>query len=263
VSEQRIAVVGTGANGAAIGADFVRAGLDVTFIEQWPAHVEAMRANGLRVESPDGTEVKRVRALHLCEVATLQDDFDVVFLGVKAYDTRWATELIRPVLAADGFVVGLQNGMTHDDIAGIVGPERTIGAVIEIASNMWEPGITNRQNDHDESWFALGAVDPGQREAATSLGFGRIRAFTTVVFPQAIRVAVPSLVNQFVDIVKDSSIVAIIGTTDLMGVTNQAVSFYRAPFELYTLVAGFYLALVLSISAAAAALERRLQRHVR
>jgi His/Glu/Gln/Arg/opine family amino acid ABC transporter permease subunit len=109
---------------------------------------------------------------------------------------------------------------------------------------------------------ALGAVDPGQREAATSLGFGRVRGFTTVILPQAIRIGVPPLVNQFVDIVKDSSIVAIIGTTDLMGVTNQMVSYYRAPFELYTLLAGFYLTIVLSISALAAILERRLMRHV-
>lgn len=110
---------------------------------------------------------------------------------------------------------------------------------------------------------ALGAVDPGQHEAAASLGFGRVRAFTTVILPQAIRTAVPSLVNQFVDIVKDSSIIAIIGTTDLFGVTNRMVSYYRAPFELYTLVAAFYLTIVLAISALAAMLERRLQRHVR
>jgi len=110
---------------------------------------------------------------------------------------------------------------------------------------------------------ALGAVDRGQHEAAASLGFGRISSFSTIILPQAIRIAVPSLVNQFVDIVKDSSIVAIIGTMDLMGVTNQLVGLYRAPFELYTLVASFYLTLVLLISALAAVLERRLQRHLR
>jgi His/Glu/Gln/Arg/opine family amino acid ABC transporter permease subunit len=109
---------------------------------------------------------------------------------------------------------------------------------------------------------ALGGVDIGQREAATSLGFGRIRAFTTVILPQAMRIAIPSLVNQFVDIIKDSSIIAIIGTADLMGVTNQMVSFYRAPFELYTLVAAFYLAIILIVTAAAAMLERRLRSHV-
>ena len=73
----------------------------------------------------------------------------------------------------------------------------------------------------------------------------RRQTFVTVILPQAMRVALPSLVNQFVDIVKDSSIIAIIGTTDLMGVTNRLVSYYRAPFELYTLVAFFYLAIVL------------------
>jgi His/Glu/Gln/Arg/opine family amino acid ABC transporter permease subunit len=110
---------------------------------------------------------------------------------------------------------------------------------------------------------ALGAVDRGQHEAATSLGFGRVAGFSTVIFPQAIRIAVPALVNQFVDIVKDSSIVAIIGTMDLMGVTTQLVGFYRAPFELYSLVALFYLTIILMISAVAAGLERRLQRHLR
>jgi His/Glu/Gln/Arg/opine family amino acid ABC transporter permease subunit len=110
---------------------------------------------------------------------------------------------------------------------------------------------------------AIGAVEVGQREAAASLGFSRTQAFLTVVLPQATRIAAPSLVNQFVDIVKDSSIVAIIGTSDLFGVTNRLVSYYRAPFELYTLVAFFYLTIVLAISALAAILERRLRRHLR
>jgi 2-dehydropantoate 2-reductase len=159
----RIAFLGTGAQGASIAADFVVAGLDVTFIDQWPAHVEAMRANGLTVNLPERVIHTPVNAIHLCEIAEVKQPFDIIFMVVKAYDTRWATEMIKPVLAKDGFVVGLQNGMTHEDIAEIVGPERTIGAVIEIASNMWEPGITNRQNDIDTSGFAMGAVDPAQQ----------------------------------------------------------------------------------------------------
>lgn len=156
----RIAFIGTGAQGASIAADFAIAGLDVTFIDQWPAHVDAMRANGLTVNLPTRTIHTPVKALHLCEIAEIKEPFDVVFMVVKAYDSRWAAEMIKPVLAEDGFVVGLQNGLTHEDIAEIVGPDRTIGAVIEIASNMWVPGITNRQNDTDESWFALGALSP-------------------------------------------------------------------------------------------------------
>lgn len=160
----KIAVVGTGAQGAGIGADLIRAGLDVTFIEQWPAHVEAMRARGIEVRMPTETLVTPVpRVLHLCEVATLRERFDLVFVLVKAYDTRWAVELIRPVLADDGLVIGLQNGMSIDDVASIVGPARTIGAVIELASNMFEPGIVTRQNAPADSWFAVGAFDDAAR----------------------------------------------------------------------------------------------------
>ena len=160
----RIAFVGTGAQGASIGADFALAGHDVTFIEQWPAHVEAIRAerhHGQPADAHDQREARRrctsVR-WRKCASRSIS-----IFLVVKAYDTKWVTQMIAPVLADDGFVVGLQNGMTHLDIASVVGPERTIGAVIEIASNMFTPGVTNRQNDHDESWFALGAVDPEQQ----------------------------------------------------------------------------------------------------
>jgi 2-dehydropantoate 2-reductase len=159
-SQPRIAVVGTGANGAAIGADLVRAGLDVTFIEQWPAHVEAMRADGIHVRMPDADETTRVKAIHLCEVATLREPFDVVLLLVKAYDTRWACELIKPLIKPRGLVVGLQNGMTLNDMADVVGAERTLGAVIEVASTMFRPGEVQRDTTRSKSWFAVGASGP-------------------------------------------------------------------------------------------------------
>ena len=163
----KIAFLGTGAQGAGIGADLVNAGLDVTFIEQWPAHVDAMRAHGIEVRMPEQTVVTPLAAvLNLCDVATLREKFDVVFLLVKAYDTRWACELIKPVLAHDGLVVGLQNGMSIDDIAAVVGPERTIGAVIEMASNMWEPGVVNRQNSPATAWFAVGGIVPSAHARA-------------------------------------------------------------------------------------------------
>lgn len=162
----RIAVLGSGAQGAGIGADLTRAGLDVTFIEQWPSHVEAMRANGVRVNFPDETVVTPVNVMHLCEVATLRQKFDMVFTLVKAYDTRWSVELIKPHLADDGVVIGLQNGMTIDAVADVVGRHRTIGSVIEMASNMYEPGIVNRQTSVEGSWFALGGLDAASQARA-------------------------------------------------------------------------------------------------
>ena len=163
VTDKRIAIVGTGANGAAFGADMVNAGLDVSFVEQWPAHVEAMRADGLRVEMPDETVTTPVNAYHLCDVATMREPFDIVFLGVKAYDTRWACELIKPLVAADGLVVGLQNGMTMDDVASVMGAACTMGAVIEVAAGMYEAGVVTRQTGPDGTWFGIGAYDDATR----------------------------------------------------------------------------------------------------
>ncbi len=155
---QKIAVLGTGANGASIAADLTNAGLDVSLIEQWPAHVEAMRANGVRIEMPEETVTTQVNVYHLCEVATFDDKFDAVLLVMKAYDTPWACQLIKPYLKDDGLLAGVQNGMTGDAIADVVGPERAIGCVIEISSQMFEPGIIQRQSPHDRSWFAVGSI---------------------------------------------------------------------------------------------------------
>ena len=154
-----IAVVGTGAVGASVSADLVRAGLTVTLIDQWPAHVEAMRTNGLTVRLPDETQVTPVRAHHVCEVAELREPFDLVFTAVKSYDTAWVAELMSPLLRADGAFVGLQNGMTIDVCEKIVGPERTIGCVLGIAANMREPGIITRQFSPADTWFSVGTLD--------------------------------------------------------------------------------------------------------
>ena len=77
---KRIAVLGTGANGAAIGADLALAGLDVFLIDQWPENVTAMRERGVRVEMPEQTLTVSVRAFNLCDVCTFREPFDVVLI---------------------------------------------------------------------------------------------------------------------------------------------------------------------------------------
>lgn len=157
----RIAVLGAGANGASVGADLLTAGHDVTLIEQWPAHVEAMRADGLHVLSPDGDLHVRPHVIHLCEVAELTGPFDVVLVLMKAYDTAWAARMLAPYLAADGLMAGVQNGMTTRTVQDSVGPRRTMGAVIECSATMDEPGIVHRHTPVSRSWFAVGALPGG------------------------------------------------------------------------------------------------------
>ena len=160
MNPKKIAVLGAGANGASIGADLTRAGLDVVLIDQWPEHVQAMRTGGVRIEMPDETLQVPVRAYNLCDVCTFTDKIDIVLLVTKAYDTRWSCQLIEPYLKPDGLVAGVQNGMTVDTIADVVGPARTMGCVIEISSMMFEPGIVQRHSPPPRSWFAVGGIDP-------------------------------------------------------------------------------------------------------
>jgi len=161
MSEPRIAVLGAGANGASIGADLTIAGVDVTLVEQWPSHVEKMRSDGLTIETPDEVIRVRPRVIHLCEVAELKHDFDIVLMLMKAYDARWAAQLIEPYLAADGLMAGVQNGMTTRVVESVVGTGRTVGTVIECSATMDEPALVHRHTPVSRSWFATGTLAGG------------------------------------------------------------------------------------------------------
>ena len=87
--------------------------------------------------------------------------FDIVLMLMKAYDATWAARLIEPYLAADGLLIGVQNGMTAETIAEIVGAQRTLGCVIEVSSEMDEPGVVMRHTPAERSWFALGPLAVG------------------------------------------------------------------------------------------------------
>src|SRR6478609_1239315 len=98
----RILIMGAGAIGGNVGAPLTRDGYDVTLIDQWPAHVEAMKAGGLRVSGTAGDFTVPVRALHLHEAQAIDQPFEAVFLAVKAYDTEWATMFALRFLTPDG-----------------------------------------------------------------------------------------------------------------------------------------------------------------
>ena len=156
---EKIAVLGAGAIGSSVGADLTEAGEDVVLIDPWPAHVEAMRTDGLRVVMPDREVKVNARALHVGELATERPTLDVVLLAAKSYDTVWMCHLIKPYLADNGVFVGLQNGMNEDLITPIVGSERTIACVVELSAEIWEPGLVKRDTTRERTWFAVGELD--------------------------------------------------------------------------------------------------------
>jgi His/Glu/Gln/Arg/opine family amino acid ABC transporter permease subunit len=104
----------------------------------------------------------------------------------------------------------------------------------------------------------LQAVPAGQREAALTLGLGRIRTGLLIVIPQAVRIVVPALGNSFVAMLKDATLVSVLGLAELMRTAQTVVAETFRPFEVYTFVALVYLALTLIIGRALDLLERKI-----
>ncbi len=107
---------------------------------------------------------------------------------------------------------------------------------------------------------AIQSLDPGQREAARSLGMSKWQTMRLIVFPQAFRRALPPLGNQFIIGLKDSSLVAYLGVHELFGaaLTIQAANYM--PFETYLVAGCYYLALVLIFTFLVHRLEKHLNR---
>lgn len=106
----------------------------------------------------------------------------------------------------------------------------------------------------------IDSVSKGQREAAQSLGMTRWQIMRLVVLPQAIRVVIPPLANDFIAMLKESSLVSILGVEDItrQGQTYAASTFTF--FQAYNVVALTYLVLTLSLSMAVKLLETYLHR---
>ena len=171
---RRIAVLGAGAIGSVVGGMLTKAGHDVTLVDQWPEHVQAMKTIGLRLSGTCGEHVVPVRALHLHELQSVDATFDAVFLAVKSYDTDWAAQLAAQYLEPrDGVVVDFQNGINDERVAAIVGRERTLGCVIAISAGIYEAGHAIR-TDTGVVGFYVGELDgrdtPRAQELARVLG---------------------------------------------------------------------------------------------
>ncbi|MCC7321679.1 MAG: amino acid ABC transporter permease [Rubellimicrobium sp.] len=106
----------------------------------------------------------------------------------------------------------------------------------------------------------LTAVPQGQIEAATALGLNRWQRFRLVVFPQALRMILPPLGNDFVAMVKDSSLVSVLGVTDITQLGKVLAAGNFRYFETYNVVALIYLTMTIGLSLLLRALEMRLRR---
>jgi putative glutamine transport system permease protein len=104
------------------------------------------------------------------------------------------------------------------------------------------------------------SVPKGQSEAAQSSGLTYLQTMWHIVLPQAIKIVIPPLSNQFINLVKNSSVLGVFAGLDLMYFGDQVASETYATFDTYIFVAVLYLILTLPLSYMALRLERKLAR---
>lgn len=102
------------------------------------------------------------------------------------------------------------------------------------------------------------AVPKGQTEAARSLGLSKSKTMIKVVLPQAVKIAIPSMVNQFIITIKDTSILTVVGLKEIVNKAQQYVAIKYDYFETYFWVGVFYLAIISVLMLISRRLEKKL-----
>jgi len=162
----KILVMGAGALGAYFGARLQAAGEDVAFVARG-AHLEVMRARGLRIESAIGD-------LTLDSVRATDDPAeaerpDVVLFMVKNYDVETAAKRLLPVLGSDTIVVTCQNGVSAGPrLAEVIGPRRVYPGAVYMPADIREPGVVRHSGQFHRLVF--GAMEGPPAEIALAFG---------------------------------------------------------------------------------------------
>lgn len=134
----KIAILGAGALGCAIGAALTEADHETWLLNRSAAHVEAMRRDGLRVDDAGGSRQIPVRATTLAAEA---GPADLVIVLVKSFHTEAAMRGALDLVGPQTLVLSLQNGLGHEDVlASIVGRERVLAGKTYVGGVLRGPG---------------------------------------------------------------------------------------------------------------------------
>jgi 2-dehydropantoate 2-reductase len=157
MATMRFLVVGAGGVGGYLGARLIAAGQDVQFVARG-AHAAALAQRGLLIHGHEGEE--RVAVGTPVEARALEGTFDVALLAVKWPGLPEACDELARVLAPDGVVLPLLNGLSSEDVvASYVGAQRTLAAVAYMSAGLTGPGEIYA---HGNTRIGLAAYRPGQ-----------------------------------------------------------------------------------------------------
>ncbi|WP_027368724.1 amino acid ABC transporter permease [Desulfocurvibacter africanus] len=105
------------------------------------------------------------------------------------------------------------------------------------------------------------SLPKGQMEAARGSGLSQVQAMSFVILPQALRNMIPSFVNQFVSLIKDTSLAAIIGVNELLRTGQQVMNRDYVTTEIFVTIAIMYFIVCYALTEASRMLERQMSRY--
>lgn len=163
----RIGVVGCGAMGSVYTGLLAAAGNEVLVVDPWEAHVQAIDANGLRVEGASGNRVVRVRAV----TAAPEEPMELVIVAAKAAQVATAAQEVRRLLGPDTVVLTIQNGLgSADTVAEAVGAERlAVGIAAAFGASLRGPGHAYHHGMEMVRMGAYAGLDETRVEAVAAL----------------------------------------------------------------------------------------------
>ena len=180
----RIAVMAAGAVGGYFGARMAAAGHDVHFIARG-AHLDAIRKNGLTIESPLGNlNVKDAKAT---DDPAKVGAVDIVLFAVKLWDTEKASEQAKPLIGPGTRVITLQNGIDSvERMAPILGDEHVVGGIAHISSVISAPGVISQNGQFANMHF--GRID-GKPDA-------KLTAFADAAKAASVEIRISDSINR-------------------------------------------------------------------
>lgn len=134
-------------------------------------------------------------------------------------------------------------------------PQLTGYTISALESAVWAFGLNSAAYISEILRGGIEAVDKGQRDAAMSLGLSYRKTMFQIVIPQALKHVLPGLVNESIALLKESSLIAMIGVVDITRASQLIMNQTYRPFEAYIVAAGIYYVLVMILSVIANRLE--------
>lgn len=152
----KYAIYGAGSLGTVLGAYMTKKGAEIELVNRNKAHIEALREHGARITGTVSMTVP-VKAVLPGE---MEGPYDVIFLMTKQLENAAVCAFLEPLLAPDGVIVTLQNGIPEPGVAAAVGEARTVGCVVEWGATLVSPGVCELTSSPDSLSFHMGGM-PG------------------------------------------------------------------------------------------------------